>query len=50
MPPGASQKEELYGKETWRVNKICQETVMKTERGAERALPLEITASRSKAF
>lgn len=34
MPPGASQEEELYGKETWRVNKICQETVMKTERGA----------------
>lgn len=50
VPPGASQEEELYGKETWRVNKICQETVMKTERGAARALPLEITASRTKAF
>lgn len=31
---GASQEEELYGKETWKVNKICQETVMKTEWGA----------------
>lgn len=42
VPPGASQEEELYRKETWRVNKICQETVMKTERGAAHALPLEI--------
>lgn len=50
VPPGASQEEESYGKETWRVNKICQETVMKTERGAVRSLPLEITASRTEAF
>lgn len=27
-------RRENYGKETWRVNKICQETVMKTNRGA----------------